>query len=72
MLYMQRKKTALHCANSAEITKVLVENGAEINKTEGVCVVGLRLRAWVHGMRGGPSRVCEDGASGDEGGFAKG
>ena len=51
MIYMQSDSTALHEAKSVEIVKVLISKGAQVNKRDSVCVAGLRLRAWVHGMR---------------------
>ena len=72
MMYMQDGKTALHRAQSAEIAKVLIDNGVKVDKTDMVCgsVAFVYMGAWEKGWT--ESCVCEDGASGDEGGFAKG
>ena len=40
---MQDGRTALHHARSAEVAKLLLDKGADIEATNGVCVVGCRL-----------------------------
>ena len=38
MMYMQVGEMPLHLAKSAEVAKVLLDNGADINVKEKVCV----------------------------------
>ena len=49
MMYMQSGKSPLHRAKSAEIAEVLINNGADIHRTDEVCVAGSRLCAWMRG-----------------------